>query len=149
MGLMATIGPGRIALDTVAFIYYVEEHSAFLPLIAPIFLQADTGRREVVTSAITLLEVLVVPFRAGNLPLATRYEALLTRSRGLHLIDLDRAQLRVAAQLRALHRVRTPDALQLAAALSTGCAVFVTNDRRLPSLPDLRIIQLKDHLDRK
>jgi predicted nucleic acid-binding protein len=88
-----------------------------------------------VTSAVTLLEVLVVPYRAGNLPLADRYEALLTRSRGVRMREIGRGELRPAAQLRAVAGVRTPDALQLAAALAEGCTAFVTNDRRLPSLP--------------
>lgn len=98
-----------------------------------------------VTSAVTLLEVLVVPYRAGNLPLANRYEALLNRSRGVRLREINRALLRAAAQLRATTGVRTPDALQLAAALAEGCTAFVTNDRRLPSLPRLRILRVGDH----
>ena len=108
----------------------------------PLFQAADTGQRELVTSAVTLLEVLVVPYRAGNEALAARYEALLTRSRGVQLIDLTRVQLRRAAQLRALTGVRTPDALQLTAARDAGCTAFVTNDRRLPAVPGLRIVQL-------
>jgi predicted nucleic acid-binding protein len=65
--------------------------------------------------------------------------------RGVRLIGIDRSQLRAAAQLRALHRIRTPDALQLAAALSARCTAFVTNDRRLPEIPGLRILQLRDY----
>jgi predicted nucleic acid-binding protein len=88
--------------------------------------------------------VLVVPYRAGDLALAERYEAVFSRSRGLRMVEIDRAQLRTAAQIRAIHGVRTPDALQLAAAFSTQCAIFLTNDRRLPSLPGLRVVQLDD-----
>jgi predicted nucleic acid-binding protein len=146
VGLTAALGPGRLALDTAVFIYFIEEHPDFLPLLTPIFEQTARGERELVTSAVTLLEVLVVPYRAGNLALAEHYEALLTRSRGVNLVDLDRAQLRTAAQLRAAYRVRTPDALQLAAALSHRCAAFLTNDRDLPELSGLRIVQLRDHL---
>lgn len=98
------------------------------------------------TSAVTLLEVLVVPYRANDNRLAARYEALLTRSRGIQLIDLTRDQLRRAAQLRAMTGVRTPDALQLAAAVDTGCTAFVTNDRRLPSVGGLRVVQLADYI---
>ncbi len=146
MGLKTALGRGPVGLDTVAFIYFIEEHPAFLPLVASLFGDADAGRRTIVTSAVTLLEVLVVPYRVGNLPLASRYEDLLTRARGVRLVELDRSQLRAAAQLRALYRVRTPDALQLAAALSNRCKAFVTNDRALPALPGLRIIQLDDYL---
>lgn len=136
--------PGKVALDTAVFIYFIEEHPCYLPLIAPLFAEVDAGVREIVTSALTILEVLVVPYRVGDVPLAERYEDVLTRSRGLRVVDLDRSQLRTAAQLRALYGVRTPDALQLAAALSERCIAFVTNDRRLPTLPGLRILQLDD-----
>ncbi len=144
--MKTALGRGPVGLDTVAFIYFIEEHPAFLPLVVSLFRDADAGRRTIVTSAVTLLEVLVVPYRVGNLPLASRYEDLLTRARGVRLVELDRSQLRAAAQLRALYRVRTPDALQLAAALSNRCKAFVTNDRVLPALPGLRIIQLGDYL---
>jgi predicted nucleic acid-binding protein len=95
-----------------------------------------------ITSAVTLLEVLVVPYRANNNVLAARYEALLTRSRGIQLIDVTHHQLRRAAQLRARSGARTPDALQLTAARDAGCTSFVTNDRRLPAVSGLRIVQL-------
>ena len=102
------------------------------------------GELALTASALTLLEVQVVPYRVGDVTLAERYEALLTRSRGLTLVEIDHGQLRTAAQLRARYGVRTPDALQLAAALSKRCTAFVTNDRRLPTLPVLRVIQLDD-----
>jgi predicted nucleic acid-binding protein len=105
------------------------------------------GRREVVTSSLTLLEVLVVPYRAGNLVLAARYEACLSQSRGVHVVEIGPPQLRMAAQLRALHpSVRTPDALQLAAGLSAGCTAFVTNDRDLPAVPGLEILKLRGYV---
>ncbi|MGH8284298.1 MAG: type II toxin-antitoxin system VapC family toxin [Steroidobacteraceae bacterium] len=97
------------------------------------------------TSAHTLLEVLVVPYRVGNRSLADRYEALLTRSRGIRIIDLSRDQLRAAAQLRAASGVKTPDALQLVAAPTTGCTTFVTNDRRIPAISGTRVLQLADY----
>jgi predicted nucleic acid-binding protein len=147
VGLREDLGPGPTALDTVLFIYYIEENESFLPLVAPIFEDVAAGRREVVTSTLTLLEVLVVPYRAGNLDLADAYEAYLSHSRGVRLVDIGRPQLRMAAQLRALHpSVRTPDALQLASALSAGCPTFVTNDRDLPAVPGLRVLKLRSYL---
>ena len=144
VGLIATLGAARVAVDTAVFVYFIEEHPRYLPIIAPFFGQVDAGTREIATSALTLLEVLVVPYRAGDLVLADRYEAVFSRSRGLRMIEIDRAQLRTAAQIRAIHGVRTPDALQLAAAFSAQCAIFLTNDRRLPSLPGLRVVHLDD-----
>ncbi len=140
---MSSLGGGPVGIDAAIVIYFIEEHPKFLPLILPLFREADQGKRQLVSSAITLLEVLVVPYRAGDRTLADRYEALLTRSRGVHLIDTTLDQLRAAAQLRAATGVRTPDALQLVAALGAGCTAFVTNDRRLPGIPGLKILQLE------
>ena len=142
MGLVSSLGGGAVGIDTAIVIYFIEEHPKYLPMILPLFREADQGKRDLITSAVTLLEVLVVPYRAGNRSLADRYEALLTRSRGIRLIDMTRDQLRAAAQLRAATGVRTPDALQLVAALGSGCTAFVTNDRRLPTIPGLRVVQL-------
>jgi len=143
---MEDIAGGRVGLDTAIFIYFIEEHPRFLPLVEPLFAALDAGPLEGVTSDLTLLETLVVPYRAGNGPLAERYEALLTRSRGIHLVELHRPLLRAAAQLRARFRVKAPDALQLAAALGTNCATYLTNDRALPAVTGLRILELRDYL---
>jgi predicted nucleic acid-binding protein len=142
VALIDDLGPGPVGVDTAIFIYFIEENDRFLPLIAPVFGAADSGRIELIVSALTLLEVLVVPYRAGNVALAQRYEALLTRGRGIRMIDLSRHHLRLAAQLRAATGAATPDALQLAASLATGCSSFLTNDRRLPAVPGLKVIQL-------
>lgn len=82
-------------------------------------------------------------YRVGNFALAERYEDLLSRSRGLLMVNIDRDVLRAAAQIRAVYGTRPPDAIQLASATLHGCAAFVTNDRRLPDA-GIRVIQLED-----
>lgn len=146
MGLRLDIGPGPVGLDTSIFIYLIEEHAQFLHLVEPVFAAIDTGALKGTTSGITLLEVLVAPYRAGDLSLAARYEALLTRSRNLHLVEMNRPILRAAAHLRAICEVKTPDALQLAAALTSNCSAYLTNDRNLPRIPGLRILQRRNYL---
>jgi predicted nucleic acid-binding protein len=146
VGLIADVGAGAVGVDTAIFIYFIEEEPRFLPHILPLFAEADKGKRTLVTSALTLLEVLVVPYRAGNAQLAERYELLLTRSRGIRLTELSRDQLRAAAQLRAATGARTPDALHLVSALTAGCKTFLTNDRPLPRVPGLRVIQLSSYV---
>jgi predicted nucleic acid-binding protein len=145
VGLTEDLGRGPIGLDTAIFIYYIEEHPRFLPLVEPVFEGIDRGQWRAVTSGVTLLETLVIPYQLGDEPLAERYETLLTRSRGLTLVELDRPLLRVAARLWATASVRTPDALQLAAALAARCTAYLTNDRALPSLPGLPVLQLRDY----
>lgn len=146
MALLEEVGTGPLALDTAPFIYLIEEHETFLPVVEPVFAAIDGGRITAVTSALTLLEVLVVPLRAADMALARRYEALLGNSRGLELVEVSRAVLRDAAALRAATGMHTPDAIQIATALQRGCTSFLTNNRALPTLPGLRILQVSDFL---
>jgi predicted nucleic acid-binding protein len=147
LGLIQDLGPGPVALDTPVVIYYVEEHPRFLPAVAPVFEAVDGGRLSAIVTTLTLLEVLVVPYRTGQLDLAERYEALLTHSRGLEMVELDRVVFRGAAAVRALTGAKTPDALQLAAAASAGCSAVLTNDRRLPPFRNIRVLQASDYVE--
>jgi predicted nucleic acid-binding protein len=128
-----------------SLIYFIEEHPQFLALVEPLFRAVDQGRIEFITSALTLLEVLLVPYRGGDHVLAGRYESILTRSRGVRIADISRDHLRAAAQLRARTAVKVRDAVQLVAALAGGCTVFLTNDRELPKVPGIRILRLTSY----
>lgn len=44
-----------------------------------------------------------------------------------------------ACQIRAIHNFKMADALHLAAAVESGCGLFLTNDHRLSSFSDLPI----------
>ena len=146
MGLLSDLGHGPIGLDSSIFIYFIEEHPRFLPVVEPVFSSVAAHDLAAVTSSVTLLEVLVHPLRANQPALAAEYEQILTRSSGITLIPLDLALLRRAAHLRASRGLKTPDALQLAAALQSSCSVFLTNDERIPQLPGLRVLQAQDYL---
>jgi predicted nucleic acid-binding protein len=146
LGLIEDLGAGPVALDTAVFIYFIEEDQRFLPVVKQVFEGIDSGSLPATTSTLTLLETLVGPIRAGNHRLAEAYESLLSRSRGLHLLDLDCVSIRLAAGIRALAGLKTPDALQVASALQAGCSAFLTNDRQIPSIGDMRTLQLRDYL---
>ena len=146
MGLIEDLGVGPVAIDTAPYIYFIEEHPRYLPLVTALFRAVDRGEVVAVTSELTLLEVLVVPFRTGNAALVERYEAILTRARGLTLTPVSRKLLRAAALLRARTDMKTPDAIQLSTAAAAGCTALVTNDRRFRALPGLRVLQLDSYL---
>ncbi len=147
MALLSDIGQGPVALDSSIFIYFIEEHPRLLPVIEPVFSSVAAGRLAAFSSSLTLLEVLVLPLRLKLSGLAAKYEQILTESSGITLVSLDLASLRRAADLRATYGIKTPDALQLAAALEKSCSVFLTNDERIPQVPGLRVLRAEDYLE--
>ena len=54
-------------------------------------------------------------------------------------VSFTEAIFRKAAEIRAGHNFRAPDALHLAVAMSASCDLFLTNDARLKSFPDIPI----------
>lgn len=146
MGLIRDLGSGPIGLDTPLFIYFLEEHPQYLAVVRPAFVALAEGELTGVTSALTLLETLVQPYRVGNALLAEQYRAFLTRSHGLRMDPITSEVLCAAARLRAAYNIKTPDAIQLATALIARCPVYVTNDRNLPPVPGIRILQIRNYL---
>jgi predicted nucleic acid-binding protein len=59
-----------VGLDTGPLIYYIEEHPVFLGQVKPFFEAAERNEFRVVTSLVTLIEVLVRPIREGRPELA-------------------------------------------------------------------------------
>ena len=70
MGLVKELGEGPVALDTAPFIYLIEEHPQYLPIVRPVFKAIAAGTLPAVTSGLTLLETLVQPYQVGNAVLA-------------------------------------------------------------------------------
>ncbi|HVT56929.1 MAG TPA: PIN domain-containing protein [Thermoanaerobaculia bacterium] len=146
MELLRDLGPGPVAIDSPIFIYFIEEHAQYLPVVEPVFSAIASGTLAAATSCLTLLEVLVQPLRANLPALAAEYEQILGGSPGLHLVPLDPRLLRAAAYLRAATQMKTPDAIQVASALIAGCTALLTNDRRIPRVSGLRVLHARAYL---
>ena len=133
-----------IGLDTAPLIYYIERKPVYIDMLRPFFQAVDRGEISIVTSVITLTETLVHPLRNGNVDLANRYRDILLHTKGLATLPLSPDIAEEAAQLRALHNIRTPDAIQMATAIKSAASCFLTNDAHLPSSPRLRVLVLNN-----
>lgn len=131
-----------VAPDTAPLIYFIEENPAYLTTTRAFFEALDSGEFRAVTSMVTLIEVLVHPFRQGDAPLAERYRDILLGTESLSVVPLSQEIAERAARLRAEHGLRTPDAIQLSTAVDQGASSLLTNDSRLPSLPNLQVFVL-------
>lgn len=146
MGWLDTIKGQLIAIDTAPLIYFIEESPLYLPVVLPFFEALDQQSIQVVTSTVTLIEVLVQPLKQNNHYLVKQYREVLTNVAGLTTYPLTVEIAAIAADLRARYTLRTPDAVQMATAIYAGAPYLLTNDARLPVLPNLRRLLLDDYI---
>ncbi|MFN5171237.1 MAG: type II toxin-antitoxin system VapC family toxin [Cyclobacteriaceae bacterium] len=146
---MSAIGnvilPGsKVFFDTPAFIYFCEERQPYLEKLTELFDRNDRGDFQILTSTVTLIEVLTLPLRQGAWQLASEYQEIISNSPFIFVVPLDVAIARKAADLRAAYGLQTPDAIQLATAISSGCTAFLTNDQQLSVVKEINVIQLAE-----
>lgn len=135
-----------VALDTAPLIYFIEENSAFLPVVLPFFDALNRGQLRAVTSVLTIIEVLVQPLRKQNAQVAQHYREVLLNTEAIRVVPVSVGVAEGAARVRAIHGLRVPDAIQVATAIEAGAAAILTNDAAWPSLPEVQVLVLKDLL---
>lgn len=135
----------RIALDTSVFIYQVEANPRYMVLTDPLFAWLERPAHAAVTSTITMTELLVQPYRDSGEQRVNRFYALLSTYPNLTWIAPDLEIADIAAKLRAMHRLRTPDALQAATAVRAQVTGLVTNDPIFERVENFETLVL-DHL---
>jgi predicted nucleic acid-binding protein len=131
----------RIFFDTNLFIYMFEDNGARSGRVRWILERMSARRDELLTSTLTLAEVLVKPLSFGDIALAERYEKLLSGP-GVSVLPFDRSCARIYAQLRQDKTLKAPDVVQLACASNARCDLFITNDERLTTkiVPGIQFI---------
>lgn len=135
-------GVTRLGVDTTPLIYYVEDNPAYADVAAGFFDRIDAGDLQGFTSVVTLTEVLTQPKRQNRPDLEIVYRDVLMGNPNFSALPVDAAVAERAAGLRARHNLKTPDALQVATALAARCEAFLTNDRGLKRVSELRVLVL-------
>lgn len=122
----------KVFFDTNIFIYMFEglepNRSRMLAIRKRMIERGD----RIVTSAMTLGEVLVRPTKLGQTSLIEQYDRAIRSA--ADVVSFDAQVAWRYASLRATHNIRNPDAIQLACAAHFGVDLFITNDRNLHKL---------------
>lgn len=135
----------RIALDTSIFIYYIEKNKIYFDLLKTIFerSQQSNSSLKIITSNITLIEVLTKPFLENCEELANKYKNILLSSDGISILELNNDIAEVTAKLKSKYSfLRTPDAIQIATSIYAGADMFLSNDKKLEGINEVRIVIL-------
>ena len=135
----------KIFWDTNLFVYLVEDRGARAEQVVALRGWMMEREDELLTSALTLGEVLVKPMEEGDETLMRHYEHAI--GAGATVLSFDDRAARRFADIRRDRSIRAPDAIQLACAAAANVDLFVTNDDRL-SRKHVRGIQFIQSLDK-
>ena len=144
MGSLALPTSGTAYLDANCFIYSVERIDPYRGILDTLWQAVSAGQFTVITSELTLLEVLVKPLKVGDAATAARFRTVLQRSPDVRMLPITQSILEEAANLRATMSFKTPDALHAATALLHDCELFVSNDNAFRRISDLRVTVLSE-----
>src|SRR5260370_3500366 len=128
------VGMSRVFWDTNLFIYLFESSGALSKQVASLRSRMLVRGDQLLTSAMTLGEVLVKPVQSGDSKTADYYQKLITTT--AVLLPFEEKAALVYARLRADRSLRPPDAIQLACAASAGGGLFTTNELCLHIRPN-------------
>ena len=121
----------RIFLDTAPLIYFLNQDSPFHNSLIQIFNSLTDDGGKLITSAITCEEFLVYPYRINDQSAIKAFWTFINEG-NINVLKIDTDIATEAAKIRAEYKhFKTMDALQLAAAICSGCDLFLTNDKQL------------------
>lgn len=146
MGSLNLPASGKVYFDANAMIYSVEKVQPYLDLLQGAWDAAESGQIEIISSEISLHEVLVKPLRDGDSLLENVYRELLLASEEVRLIPIELSTVERAAQTRARTGLKAPDAIHAATALDASAALFITNDPGFRRVADLPVVVLSELL---
>ena len=131
-------------LDTAPVIYVVEAHPQFGLVAREVFVAIDRGEVIGVTSYITLMECLVLPYKTGNVQQQRVFTEMICSGKNTRFARMTQTIAKEAARFRAVYNLSLTDAIQIATALEAGCDAFLTNDKGLRRVTELNILVLED-----
>ena len=120
----------RIYWDSMLFIYWLDDNPLFAKRVAFIHARMRERKDELITSAVTLGEVLAGGYRKGP---ASRVDEIRTALLSL-LAEVVPFTIETAdhyARIRGSTNVASADAIHLACAASANTDLFLTNDKNL------------------
>ena len=131
----------KVFWDTNLFIYLIEESDQYKYKITNMLKFLEENDYEIVTSTLTLGEILTKPYKENRLDLVEKYRNFFHK---IEMIELNSDIATLFSKVRADYGIKTPDAIQLASAVYSGCKLFATNDDQLKRFKECDILLLNE-----
>lgn len=129
-----------IHLDTPVLIYHFEGLKPYTEITAEIFTRIASGVHTII-STISVTELFVKPFLDGNKSAILKLKNQLLNFPNTTYVQPNFLIAVEAARLRALYKLKMPDALVLSTCIVQDSALFITNDK------DFSVIKNKEKIE--
>ena len=134
----------KVFLDTTPLIYFLDSDVNFGEKTRRILEEVLSEDKKLVMSAITCMEYLVYPYRTGN---QDKVDAFFDFARECN-VPIEKIGVEIAAKAAAIRAeykdFKAMDSIQLAAAVCSGCDLFLTNDNQLRQFREMRCVTVED-----
>ena len=134
----------RVYLDTNVFFEAFEGRGPLSEKLAHFLVANENQQRQrLVTSELTLAELLVKPIEMQRHDLISTYDNWTISNPYLEVVPVSREVLGDAALRRARDKsLKLPDAIHLTTAIRAECHYFLTNDKRIKGQYGVEILEL-------
>jgi predicted nucleic acid-binding protein len=132
----------RVTLDTAGCIYLLQRGSRRFALVRKLVEMAAAGRLVIELPGIVYLELLVRPYKTGDMTEMATIRGLTHEQPGVETVPISEQVILASASVRAIAGLKTPDALVAGSATAGGSDAIVGNDRRFEVLNSLEGVQL-------
>lgn len=134
----------RIFLDTNPLIYLIEDTEPFAEKVDGFIFSAWLRDAEFYTSTVTDIEFLVMPYKCNDFETIDAYWEFLRQFDVLKSFITETIAV-TAAKIRAKYTgIKTADSMQLAAAIESSCDVFLTNDKQLKQVEEVKVLLVEE-----
>lgn len=133
---------GVVYVDAGVVALHLAGDPLYLPLTRVVLGGLRDGEFEGRTSAITVYQLLVQPYRLGQDETANRVEMLVAALPGLKIVPVSATIARQAAQVKAQIGGGLTRAIQIATALASDSEIYVTQRSALRRIAGLGVAQL-------
>lgn len=123
----------RIYWDTMLFVYLLEDHPAHVARVRSLLARARKRGDSLCTSYLALGEIMAGASMSSSPDSAALVRDALSEM-GFTFLPFDERAVGPFSRLRAIHKLKAPDAIHLACAASAGIDLFLTGDRQLTRL---------------
>lgn len=135
-----------IFIDTAPIIYFIEAHPVYGSISKTIVEYFQSKKLIAYSSVITITEVIAKPINLNKIQLVNEFLNFLKHGQNFTIVDINSEIAEKAGILRGKHKfLKTIDAIQVAAAIFLKTDVFISNDKKLKAIQEIKTIILSDY----